>query len=101
MTLGLGGAGAFPKAINARVLWVGLTGDVDAWQRLAAYHQEPHLTLARTRDRTDLTALVDELDGYQGPTWTATELALVESHLRSRTERGPRYEPLEFFALGS
>jgi len=99
LQLGLANAGAFPTAANARVLWVGLTGEVDAWRRLSAYGQEPHLTLARSRERADLTTVVDELSGYQGPTWTATELAVVESHLRTRGERGPRYEPLDFFAL--
>jgi 2'-5' RNA ligase len=82
------------------VLWVGLAGEVDAWHRLAAYDQQPHLTVARCRERSNLTSVLDELGGYQGPIWTATELAVVESHLRGRGERGPRYEPLEFFALG-
>ncbi len=100
LRLGLSGAGAFPKSVGARVLWVGLQGDLDGWRRLAAYDQQPHVTVARTRERSDLTAVVGELDGYQGPIWTATELAVVESHLRSRGDRGPRYEPLEFFSLG-
>ncbi len=100
LTLSLAGAGAFPKPWNARVLWIGLAGDVDGWRALAAYGQRAHMTLARTRERTDLTGAVEELSHYTGPSWTATELALVESHLRSRNERGPRYEPLEFFALG-
>ncbi len=48
----------------------------------------------------DLTGLADELSAYDGPTWTATQIALVESHLRGANDRGPRYEPLEFFTLG-
>lgn len=96
--LHLSGAGTFPaKAWMARVLWTGLAGDLAAWTRLAGYQQEPHLTVARTRERTDLTNLVAELRAYTGPEWTADEVALVESHLKRSS--GPRYEPLERFAL--
>jgi RNA 2',3'-cyclic 3'-phosphodiesterase len=92
------GAGTFPaKAWMARVLWMGLAGDVDAWSKLAGYQQEPHLTIARTRERSDLTNLVAELSRYTGPQWVADEVALVESRLRPSS--GPRYQPLERFAL--
>ncbi len=102
MRLGLAAAGAFPRGWNARVLWTGLAGEVEAWRRLAAYGQQPHLTLARTRERTDLTGLVDELASYQGPTWEATELVVVESRLpgKASSGRGPRYLPLERLPLG-
>ena len=100
LNLHLEGAGTFPRPWMARVLWTGLAGDLDAWRRLAGYQQEPHVTLARTRARTDLTNLVAELGSYAGPGWTATEIALVESHLRGRGVSGPRYEPLERFSLG-
>ncbi|MGH3447898.1 MAG: 2'-5' RNA ligase family protein, partial [Nocardioidaceae bacterium] len=85
----------------ARVLWVGIGGDVEVWRKLAGYEQDPHVTLARTRERTDLTDLVDELSSYAGPTWTVREIALVQSHMRAKGERGPRYEPLETFPLGA
>ena len=117
LTLRLAGAGTFPaKAWMARVLWVGLAGDVDGWTSLAAYGQEPHLTLARTRERQDLTGLVDELSGYQGPEWVAEEVMLIESFLpgkggraahggrsrgRAAPGRGPRYAPLATFPLGT
>ena len=100
LELRLAGAGAFPRTWMARVFWIGLGGDVDGWKKLAAHGQDPHLTLARTRDRADLTGLVDELGRYQGPAWTATELVLMESHLRPKGQRGPRYEPLARFPLG-
>lgn len=95
----LAGSGAFPHAWNARVLWIGLGGDVAAFGRVAAYGQAAHLTLARTREAGDVTGVVDELGSYEGPSWTVTEIALVESHLRASGDRGPRYEPLERFAL--
>jgi 2'-5' RNA ligase len=100
MRLNLEGAGTFPKAFIARALWTGLGGELDAWKRVAAYDQQPHVTLARTRERSDLTGVVDELSGYVGPSWAATQVAVVESHLRGAGDGGPRYEPLEFFPLG-
>jgi 2'-5' RNA ligase len=108
MHLQLTGAGAFPRVWAARVLWTGLGGDVEAWQRLAAHRQDPHVTLARTRERADLTGLVEELAGYEGPVWHVTDLALVESRLPGKASgsssrsanRGPRYVPLERIPLG-
>ena len=101
LRLRLHGAGTYPRPWMARVLWTGLSGDVDGWRRLAGYQQEPHVTLARARERTDLTNLVAELGSYTGPSWTATEMALIESHLRAGKASGPRYEPLEEFSLGA
>lgn len=101
LDLQLTGAGTFPKkAWMARVLWVGVAGDVPGWRKLAGYGQEPHLTIARTRERTDLTGLSEELGRYSGPAWTASEVALVESHHRGPNDRGPRYEPLMTWPLG-
>lgn len=99
LRLALAGAGTFPKTWMARVLWVGLSGDVEAWSKLAAYGAEPHLTLARTRDRQDLTGLVDELSSYRGPEWTAVEVALMESRLGAGPDGGPQYTALESFPL--
>ena len=104
LELRLVGAGAYPKAWQAKVLWTGLDGDVAQWRKLAGYQQEPHLTLARTRERTDLTGVVEELASYEGPSWLTTEVALVESRLPGKGQgktsgRGPRYQPLEYFPL--
>jgi 2'-5' RNA ligase len=82
------------------VLWVGVDVEPDSWRRLAGYEQEPHLTVARARSWSDLTGLVDTLAGYSGPSWTAPEICLMESHLRPSGERGPRYEVLETYPLG-
>jgi 2'-5' RNA ligase len=95
----LAGGGAYPHAWMARVLWAGIDVDPRSWRRLASAEQEPHLTVARTRQPSDLTGVVHSLATYAGPSWVVEELALVESFLRSRGERGPRYEPQEMFRL--
>ena len=100
MQLRISGAGTFPQPWMARVLWVGLTGDVEVWRKLAAFDQQPHITVARTRERRDLTSLANELSSYSGPVWKAEHVALVESYLRGADDRGPRYQPLEYFPLG-
>jgi RNA 2',3'-cyclic 3'-phosphodiesterase len=98
------GAGAFPSAAKARVLWAGIHGDRSALGALAwsvaagarragapspderkGYH--PHLTLARTRAPADVGPLIDALDGFTGSAWTADQVHLVQSVLRQR----PRY----------
>lgn len=100
LTLRLRGAGAFPAAWTARVLWAGLEVEAGWWHALAGDQQEPHVALARTAQRTDLAALVGDLTAYAGPTWTADTLTIVRSHLRRAGDRGPRYEPIESFPLG-
>jgi 2'-5' RNA ligase len=62
--------------------------------------QEPHLTVARSRHPADLTAVVDELASFGSSPFPVGEIELIESHLRSRGERGPRYETLTTFPLG-
>jgi 2'-5' RNA ligase len=110
LSLRLSGSGTFPaKAWMARVLWIGLAGDVEAWQQLAAYGQDAHVTIARTRQRHDLTGVVDELAGYAGPSWLAEEVTVMSSILNpgkskgskgGKGTRGPRYVPLATFPLG-
>ena len=55
----------------------------------------PHLTLARCRAPVDVREIVDRLDGYQGPGWTAQEIYLIRSTLDGQ----PRYETLETWKL--
>lgn len=98
MTLRLAGAGAFPHPWTARAVWAGLAGDTGAFASLAVDDQVPHLTIARTRERAELTALVAEVGHYEGPAWTARDLVLFES--RMGAESGPRYRPLETVPLG-
>jgi 2'-5' RNA ligase len=100
LSLAITGGGAFPTSWRARVFWAGVSVDAAAWRRVAHHEQQPHVTLARTRELTDLTGVVDGLSSYTGPEWLAEDVALVQSHLRGSAERGPRYEVLERFVLG-
>jgi RNA 2',3'-cyclic 3'-phosphodiesterase len=112
--LAFAGAGAFPSAGRANVLWSGLSGDRGALTRLAesvaagasgagasppdrGRQFQPHLTLARCRTPADVTELVTALDGYQGQSWTADRLHLVRSRLGA-TEH-PRYTSLVSWPL--
>jgi RNA 2',3'-cyclic 3'-phosphodiesterase len=95
----LGGAGAFPNAKRARVLWLGVAMGGDFLTALAAeaagalaslgfepearpYH--PHLTLARCRKAAvDVRSCVAALDEREyGAAWTVSEIRLYESRLR-------------------
>src|SRR5215831_13103254 len=112
LSLSLGGAGAFPSAARARVLWTGVRGDrrglaglagsVAAGARRAGVpptqerrRYEPHLTLARCRAPADVQTLVATLAGFAGTPWTASEIYLIRSHLQDR----PRYETLGAWPL--
>jgi 2'-5' RNA ligase len=110
--LSFAGAGAFPSAGRANVLWSGLAGDRRALADLAASaaaaarragapppdagrKYRPHLTLARCRAPADVGPVVTALWGYQGKPWTAEEILLIRSRLRER----PRYETLGAWKL--
>jgi RNA 2',3'-cyclic 3'-phosphodiesterase len=105
--LAFAGAGAFPAARKANVLWCGLAGDRRALGELAATAAaaarragapppdegrafRPHLTLARSRVPADVRPVVEALGGYQGQSWPAEEIFLIHSRLQQR----PRYETL-------
>lgn len=112
--LAFSGAGAFPAATRANVLWSGLSGDRGALAHLAesvaagasragaappdrGRRFRPHLTLARCRMPADVTGLVAALGGYQGPPWTADRIHLVRSHLGAAEQ--PRYTTLGSWPL--
>ena len=112
--LAFAGAGAFPAAARANVLWSGLAGDQRALARLAesvaagasragapppdrGRRFRPHLTLARCRTPADVTDLVATLDGYQGQPWTADRVHLVRS--RPGATEHPRYASLASWPL--
>ncbi|MGH3191448.1 MAG: RNA 2',3'-cyclic phosphodiesterase [Streptosporangiaceae bacterium] len=107
--LAFAGAGAFPAATRANVLWCGLSGDRGALARLAesvaagarragapppdkGRRFQPHLTLARCRMPADVTELVAALSDYEGPPWTADRVHLVRSRLGPTTL--PRFTSL-------
>ncbi|WP_194903093.1 RNA 2',3'-cyclic phosphodiesterase [Quadrisphaera sp. INWT6] len=116
--LRLAGTGCF----GDRVLWAGVAGDLDRLSALAAavahagrsagavgesaepgeQAYRPHVTLARAAGRGaggELPRLAEQLAAQlahlSGPTWTAREVQLVQSHASDG-----RYEVLESFALG-
>ena len=109
-SLSLGGAGAFPGAARARVLWTGgqgeplgaLAEDVAKGARRAGAPPaeegrrfRPHLTLARCREPVDVQPLVHGLSGWTGTPWTTGEIYLIRSHLPGgRPHDRPRYETL-------
>jgi RNA 2',3'-cyclic 3'-phosphodiesterase len=96
-SLELAGAGAFPAAARARVLWTGIQGDRAGLTRIAASvaagarragapapdegrRYRPHITLARCPAPADVRPLVTALAGYPGPPWTAGRIHLMRSH---------------------
>ncbi|GAA5114122.1 RNA 2',3'-cyclic phosphodiesterase [Alloalcanivorax gelatiniphagus] len=109
------GGGAFPHADGARVLLAGLEPDDDAGlERLAVACRaavsragarvdgqrfRPHLTLARLGRPANVTSWVRLLDGYEGPRWQVTDIALVASHLGEGPRRRPRHEVVGSYAL--
>jgi len=116
MELRLAGMGAFPNAGLAKVLWAGVEHEGEELMRLAGgvraagaksgtevgggrFH--PHLTLARLGGPADVTRWLRVLDPYAGPSWQATEVALIASHLGQGRHGTSRHEVREIFTLGS
>jgi 2'-5' RNA ligase len=112
LSLSLSGAGAFPGANRARVLWTGIQGDRRELGLLAASAgagarragappategrgYQPHLTLARCRAPADVNSLVGTLDGFTGTPWVAAEVHLIHSRLGAH----PRYEVIGTWPL--
>lgn len=91
----MGGAGAFPDAVDARVLWLGVTEGADVLARLASavedctaplgYVREkrqfrPHVTLARFRAPCAVRDMLSEIGGDPiGPAWDVDAVTLYES----------------------
>ena len=106
-SLRFAGGGGFARPARASIVYAGVDGSLSQLRALAdscsaagrriglameerAYR--PHLTLARAKGRApvDVRPIVDQLDGYAGPTWTSSEIVLMRSHLGPR----PRHEPI-------
>lgn len=103
------GLGAFPTSKKARVLWVGLNGDVSYLVQLQEEienvlipfgfkkekrHYHPHITLARLRIIEDATKAT-EIEIPQRK-MTVREIALFQSKL---TPKGAVYSIIENFPL--
>jgi len=108
----LRGAGAFPRADAARVLWLGWgrgADDVAAAREavrvaltgagfdLEARRFAPHVTLARARAPLDVRALVAALRPWRSEPWTVTSLDVMASRL---TPGGAEHVRLERCRLG-
>ena len=112
--LRLEGAGGFPNARRARVLWAGIAGDVDVLASLAVTlatecrraglrfeerELHPHLTLARFQRPAPLPeSIVERISGAAtaSPPWQARELCCYRSTL---TRGGARYRVVRTFPL--
>ncbi|MGH3525229.1 MAG: RNA 2',3'-cyclic phosphodiesterase, partial [Mycobacterium sp.] len=114
MPLQFRGAGAFARPARATVLFVGVETELPPITALAAscsaagrriglavddHPYRPHLTVARAKGRepVDMRSVVEELAGYAGPRWTASEICLIRSHLGPT----PWYETLSTWQLGT
>jgi len=107
--LNASGFGGFPNQRRARVLWVGLGGDVGClkatWEMLekglakVSFNREkrrfnPHLTIGRTRRRIDLQTLglsLDALADMTSDSFKVDRLLLIKSVLKPT---GAEYTPL-------
>jgi len=115
LVLRVAGAGAFPHAGHAKVLWAGLEHDGEELMRLAGgvrsaaaksgirvdgarFHA--HLTLARLGRPADVTRWLRVLDPYAGPPWQAREVALIASYLGQGPNGRARHDVQEIFRLG-
>ena len=111
-SLAVGGIGVFPDKRRPRVLWVGMSGDVE---RLAGFQQQleealmaldypveerpfrPHLTLARFRSPKDLTGLPKALEkgeNFAAGSFLAAGIGLIKSELKPQ---GAVYTRLKWF----
>ncbi len=112
LELRLTGAGAFPDAAAAKVLWTGVAGEVDRLTSLSSSTRgaanragvaveggpfRPHVTLARSNRPLDVTRWLRPLDLFDSRPWRVTEFELIRSDLRSG--QSSRYQGVERFPL--
>lgn len=97
------GIGAFPHRARARVVWIGIGGDVSALRRLQAELAQrlvplvgpgegkpfsPHITVARSRRPVPLPQALAAYADVEFGRWRADTVQVVESEL---TPAGPIY----------
>jgi 2'-5' RNA ligase len=117
LDLTVAAGGAFPNPARAKVLFAGVDangreGDLrhlavgaraaatKAGADAAGGRFHPHVTLARIGRPEEVTRWLRVLETYRGPTWRATEVTLIQSHLGEGPRRRPRYEVAGAFPLG-
>ena len=119
-TVRLSGTGAFPSTRGPKVLWVGLSGDMDRMKILQTSIDEemhsvlgldletrrfnPHLTIGRVRNgvlpfgQRDIGKVLESFKLKESPEWTVDRVHLIQSTL---TPDGPIYETLATQLLAS
>lgn len=116
ISLAAAGLGFFPRPENPRIVWAGLTGEIDRLADLQKrvqeavedlpVHQEkerdftPHLTLARIpnfRGASGVPAVLQAAPAADFGAFTADRLFLYKSRL---TPEGARYTKLKEYPLG-
>jgi 2'-5' RNA ligase len=98
--LGIGGIGTFPGPKNARVVWIGLSGDTETLKRLQAGVEDamarlglkrddrpftPHLTIGRIRyirSRDRWLKTLEEIRDVKLPGFDVTSIRLMKSELK-------------------
>lgn len=112
-SLGVSGLGQFPPRGVGRVLWVGLTGDLDALGRLVLATEDvcertglprdlrpfrPHVTLARSKSRPcpALVRALQEAATSNFGEFTADRISVYKSKTGST---GPHYTILKEFSF--
>lgn len=108
------GVGAFPHIKSPRVIWVGISGEVDRLKDIHMRMEEeletigfrpeerafsPHLTIGRVKTKVHKTLLerLAALKDYRSQPFEAGEITLFKSDLRPH---GPIYSPLKTMPLG-
>ncbi|ROR96747.1 2'-5' RNA ligase [Salana multivorans] len=117
LTVRLEGGGVFPDPFAAKVLFaVPAMGDhcrhelgrLASGVRTAATTSGleidgarfvPHVTLARSRRPMRAHRFLQVMETYSGPTWRASEIELVASHLGEGRASGRRHEVVASFQL--
>ena len=113
-TLNVRRAGVFPSVNRARVLWLGMDGDVDTLIRLQkeidkalqgyGFEMEnrpfsPHVTLARIKEPKGLIGLakiIEKSEDYAAGSFSVSGLNLFKSTL---TPKGAIYTKLAYFSF--
>jgi 2'-5' RNA ligase len=114
LTLSTGAIGVFPSAARARVLWLGVTGDIAPLNELAravsgtaalvpgadAKPFRPHITLGRVRGRGEIRDIAQQIAAVHlsSAAFAVEHMALVRSIL---APSGPSYTTVAECVLGA
>lgn len=107
----LSGAGAFPNALAARVLWFRPDADLSSLATGVRHAANSvgatpdgqrfvgHLSVARPRRPIDARRWLQVLDTFASDAWSVTEVDLVASYLGEGAHRRPRHEVIATLSL--